>query len=142
MTTTVTFTVCGAGYTVRFTYNPTLVELIKSMVPHYSRSWDPAAKQWTIDAIYAPALAAAMRRFGHTVIGIETRDRARDRQHDHRDDWARILFARVGHHRIDPVFRALTKILHPDNPATGDTALQRELIAARTELQNQGGNAA
>jgi hypothetical protein len=48
--------------------------------------------------------------------------------------WAHALLRRVGPLRREPVFRALTRILHPDNPATGDAVLQRELNTARDQL--------
>ncbi len=44
--------------------------------------------------------------------------------------WAQIMFRRVGHHGADAVYRALSRVLHPDSP-TGDTSLQRELNEAR-----------
>jgi hypothetical protein len=47
---------------------------------------------------------------------------------DHGGDvsrWAHLLFRRIGRHRSDAVYRALSKCLHPD--VGGDNALQREL---------------
>ncbi|HWT48540.1 MAG TPA: hypothetical protein VN255_08180, partial [Mycobacterium sp.] len=46
--------------------------------------------------------------------------------------WAKILFRRVGRERREPVFRALTRVLHPD--VGGDHHLMQELNAAREEL--------
>ncbi|HTX96848.1 MAG TPA: hypothetical protein VME67_19525 [Mycobacterium sp.] len=135
---TVLFDRHGATYTVRFRYDPALIELVKAAVPSHARSWNPATKEWTVSAGYAERLAKALRATGHQVIGLEPSPadpppRAGAFTSD-MSQWARILFRRVGPTRRDPIFRALTKVVHPDNPATGDTAIQRELNAAREEL--------
>jgi hypothetical protein len=41
--------------------------------------------------------------------------------------WASTLFATVGCDRAKSVYRAMTRVLHPDNPETGDDAMWREL---------------
>jgi hypothetical protein len=41
--------------------------------------------------------------------------------------WASMLFTTVGPDRAKSVHRALTKVLHPDNPNTGDDTMWREL---------------
>lgn len=58
-------------YTVVFAYDPDLVELIKQTVPAYAREWKPSTKEWTVDDMHAHRLAAAMRSWGVTVLGIE-----------------------------------------------------------------------
>lgn len=129
---TVIFQRHGTTYRVRFRYDPTLVELLKTAVPSYARNWNPATKEWTVGAGHAERLASALRATGHQVIGLEPPQAG-----THVPDtagWARILFRRVGPTRHEPVFRVLTKVLHPDNPVTGDTAIQNELNAAREEL--------
>lgn len=128
--TAVRFQFDGDTYTVHFRYDPRLVDLVKT-VPSYARSWDATTKQWRVAAGYAEPLALAMRERGYIVTGLEPPRRVHDQAVD--PSWAQILFQRVGHDRVDPVFRALTKVLHPDNPDTGDADMQRELIAARDE---------
>lgn len=58
---------------------------------------------------------------GFTVLGIRPRAAVCE------SDWARAVLWRVGAQRSDAVFRALSKVLHPDSPA-GDTRLMRELL--------------
>ncbi len=131
---TVIFTRQGDGYGVRFRYDPALVELLKTAVPSYARSWDPSLKQWQVQATHARQLASALRRTGHQVIGCDADDPPpRTTTGTDPSQWAHILFRRVGPTRREPVFRALTRIFHPDLP-TGDGRLQQELNAAREEL--------
>jgi hypothetical protein len=135
---TILFTRHGTTYTVRFRYDAAVIELLKAAVPGYARSWDPAAKEWTVRAGHAEQLAKALRATGHQVVGIDPPRTDPPPRADGRipdtAQWARILFRRIGPNRRDPVFRALTRVLHPDNPATGDTTLQRELNSAREQL--------
>ena len=67
-----------------------------------------------------------MAALGFLITGIESAG-------GDLSDWARILFRRVGPARAGPVFRSLSRGLHPD-VATGDAQLQRELNAAHAEL--------
>ena len=127
--TTVVFTRAGAVYTVRFPYDALLVELLKSRVPSYARTWFSAGKYWTVDSAYAAPLAAAFTELGCTVVGVETRTPSAC------DGWAQHLFRAVGPSRVTAVHRALSKVLHPDVP-TGSGVLQRELNDARAELEN------
>jgi len=130
--TTVVFTRAGAVYTVRFPYDALLVELLKSRVPSYARTWFSAGKYWTVDSAYAAPLAAAYTELGCTVVGVETRTPATSSACD---GWAQHLFRAVGPSRVTAVHRALSKVLHPNVP-TGSGVLQRELNDARAELEN------
>jgi hypothetical protein len=126
MTTAVRFDRRGSQYAVMFAYDPNLVALVKT-VPVSARSWKPESKVWLVDGSHVAQLARSMRELGYLVTGlVEPRPAPRT-------DWAQLLFQRVGHQRAEPVFRALTKVLHPDTD-TGDTALQRELNNARDDL--------
>jgi hypothetical protein len=134
--TVVRFERHGDQYTVAFRYDANLVDLVKT-IPAYARSWNSVTREWVVDSSYAVWLAGAMRQFGHNVTGIIEPPRApRAQQHrDNTTNWARLLFVAVGRDRAEPVFRALTRILHPDNPATGDAQLQLDLNNARDELR-------
>lgn len=132
---TVLFERHGASYTVRFRYDPAVVELLKAAVPGYARSWDPATKNWTVDAGHAERLASALRATGHQVIGLDPEPPPRTSTTGDTAHWARTLFRRVGPTRHEPVFRALSRIFHPD--VGGDTALMQELNDARDELSTQ-----
>jgi len=129
MNPTVVFDLVNDRYTVRFSYDPLLVELLKSRVPSYARTWNSAGKLWTVDSVYAAPLAAAFTELGCTVVGVETRTPSAC------DGWAQHLFRAVGPSRVTAVHRALSKVLHPDVP-TGSGVLQRELNDARAELEN------
>ena len=129
MNPTVVFDLVNDRYTVRFPYDALLVELLKSRVPSYARTWNSAGKLWTVDSVYAAPLAAAFTELGCTVVGVETRTPSAC------DGWAQHLFRAVGPSRVTAVHRALSKVLHPDVP-TGSGVLQRELNDARAELEN------
>jgi len=129
MNPTVVFDLVNDRYTVRFSYDPLLVELLKSRVPSYARTWNSAGKLWTVDSVYAAPLAAAFTELGCTVVGVETRTPSAC------DGWAQHLFRAVGPSRVTAVHRALSKVLHPNVP-TGSGVLQRELNDARAELEN------
>ncbi len=136
MITTVTFRRHGDAYVVRFRYDPALVELLKAVVPAYARSWNTSTREWTVNVDYANLLASAVRSLGHRAIGLDPQQPPpRNNTHTDPAQWAMDLLHRVGPTRREPVFRALTKVLHPDNQQTGDTRLKRELNDARAELE-------
>jgi len=126
--TAVRFERRGFNYAVGFAYNPAVVELLKTTVPYYARTWSPNRREWEVDLTWAESLAAALRAAGHTVVGL---DAPRPRPNPDSAQWARLLFNRVGPGRTAAVYRALSKCLHPDTP-TGDTTLQRELNDAHS----------
>lgn len=130
--TAVRFDKRGNGYGVTFRYDPEIVELLKLSVPAYARSWSPPRREWLVEAIYAHELAGTLRQLGHTIIGLETS------RGPSCNGWAHHLFRVVGPRRVPTVHRALTKVLHPDNAATGSVELQRELNDARAELEQKG----
>jgi hypothetical protein len=119
----------GDQYVLRFAYDPNLVALVKT-VPAYARSWRPTGKVGLVDRFYAEQLARDMAALGYLVTGLEPQKR----ESDDSANWARALFCRVGPARARPVFRALSRALHPDNAATGVAQLQLELNAAHAEI--------
>lgn len=130
--TTVVFTPTPDGrHSVRSAYDPAVVSLIKRAIPGYARSWSAASRAWFIDPDWAAVLAAELRCHGHTVTGAGD---TRHKPHSDTDEWARLLFERVGTRRVSVVHRALTRVLHPDNRETGCQQLQRELNDARAEM--------
>jgi hypothetical protein len=83
------------------------VELLKDTVPACARSWDPVARQWTINAEFASLLASAIGRRGHHTVGLNAEpDRSR---------WAEMLFDRVG----------------PDPPAVNGRCAECHIIHVR-----------
>jgi hypothetical protein len=110
-----------------------LRELVKSFP---GRRWDTNRKCWTVPLAHVDALADALRAAGQTVWVTRTDGSAYTgggRSHGHRDrpapSWAEALFDAVGPARSEQVFRALTRVLHPD--VGGDHALMTALSAAR-----------
>ncbi len=131
--TSVVFTPGLDGHTIRFPYDPTVVAAIKATVPSYARSWNPHTRAWLIGPFWASVLADTLRCHGHTVTGLRSPPRY---VHTDDSDWARMLFRRVGPNRAGPIFRSLSRILHPD-VAGGDAQLQRELNLAHAELSQR-----
>jgi hypothetical protein len=62
--TAVTFTRRGDEFAVTFRYDRAVVELIKSVVPHYARRWVPNRREWPIEDVWSQPVGrrAARRR--------------------------------------------------------------------------------
>lgn len=115
---------------LQFSYDPDVINMIKTFVPSWNRSYDPERRRWSIGDEFGENLAKVLQDAGHKVVGAPEAPKSTESA-----NWAEVLFRRVGVDRQDAIFRALTKVLHPDNPLTGDTVLQRELNSAREELR-------
>ncbi|MCI4674784.1 hypothetical protein [Candidatus Mycolicibacterium alkanivorans] len=114
-------------YEFRFPYSPDVIGIIKT-APAYSREWDPARKRWLIDiGPDASAVIDLLVDHGHTVVGLPEQRRTADSA-----TWAEELLTACPPHIREQVYRALTKVLHPD--AGGTTKLQQELNDARQHL--------
>lgn len=121
---------------VRFPYNREVVDLLKGTVPARARSWDPNASVWTLTAdTWLPDLVAALEAAGHRVVTVgeprQKRQKPTQRTRTAEIGWADAVFSAVGPTRHKAVFRALTSVLHPDRPDTGDRALFEALESAR-----------
>lgn len=125
MISTVVFTCHRDTYTVRYRYDPKLVELLKDVVPAFARTWEPEAKHWRIDVDYARELASAIRAAGHRVIGLDEPPPKTPHSTDPAQ-WAHILFKRVGPDRVDPVHR-------DQNSAPRQRRHRQHRAAARTQ---------
>lgn len=122
------------GARVTFPFDGDVVELIKTL-PSGARRWDPVRKSWWVGPLEVDALITILETGGHRIVGDWTRARQESappprRPRDTAQGWADALFVAVGTSRTEPVYRALTKVLHPD-VATGDTDLCQQLNAAR-----------
>jgi hypothetical protein len=129
MATAIRFSDLGGidyAYCIEFRYDPVAVAIVKS-VPAHARRYDPENRTWYVDRGYATQLADDFSEAGFVVLGIRPRAAICE------SDWARAVLRRVGTQRHDAVFRALSKVLHPD-AAAGDTVLMRELLDARDEI--------
>lgn len=104
------------------------------------RRWNPALKCWLIGSSFGEAMAEALRAAGCTVVvtrrGGAERGAADDDQHVVGAGWADALFAAVGPGRADAVYRALSRVLHPDHG--GDPQLQQALNTARDRYRRRG----
>ena len=94
--TTVIFQDRGFDYAVRFRFDPTVVDLLKTAVPSYARSWNPSERMWTVDADWARPLAGILRSAGHTVTGLQPPKPPPTRNGHGDADWAKTLFRRSG----------------------------------------------
>lgn len=71
MTAAVLFDRLGDQYVIRFSFDPTIVALIKTIAV-YARSWNPDTKVWRISDIYAEQLATDMTQLGYLITGTGT----------------------------------------------------------------------
>lgn len=101
------------------------------------RRWDKAKKCWFVPVDFVNQLADALRAAGCTVYVTRANGEpwgSGRGSHGHRstpaDGWADAMFEAVGPDRMDAVYKALSRTLHPDL-AGGDTALMQELNTAR-----------
>ena len=112
----------GTELHVAFRYDPAVIDKMRT-VP--SAHWNPSIRQWVVGAQLATHLRIALRQWE-----VAWADTAPSAANDGTGSWATNLFAVVGPDRREAVFRALSKVLHPDT-ATGDTALMQTLLDAR-----------
>lgn len=119
----------GGMCNVTFPYSRDLVDTLKSAVPAGCRSWDPRRKLWTVESWCVPDLVATLRALGYIVVDGTRAERPKPPPSRGEVTWAETLFVAVGPDRVEPVYRALVRVLHPDTG--GDTVLMQQLNAAR-----------
>lgn len=120
----------GSGY---LTAPYVLRDLIKTL-PSFTRRWEPALHVWVIDALVVTELIDMLRSVGVVVavIGETKKPPPRNDPPPRRgpvNTWATDLLAAAPPHLRDAVFKALSRVLHPD--VGGDTVLMQQLNAAR-----------
>ena len=127
----------GDRWSVRFRYNEELVELVKAAVDWRDRAWSPTDRCWYIDRWMVCQLVDELTAVGATVRWEDADSPCRRQQQAEppsawaQPSWAELLMTAVGEARRDAVFRALSKVLHPDVVETGDTALIDGRVTAR-----------
>ncbi len=123
---------------VQFSYDAEIVDAMRTVPGAY---WAPHARAWLVPSGYDWVLESALA--GWPVQWAPGTQPYRESRLPEPAavsvSWASTLLTAVGPSRAESVFRALSKILHPDTP-TGDGELMRALIEARDSAA--GGRAA
>jgi hypothetical protein len=119
---------------VRFGWNQDVIDALKSSIPWQDREWDTTSKTWFIKTQFAEGLAQRLRALGHTVTVVDKRSTPKSQP---AAEWVTALFQAVGPDRAQPVYKALVKVLHPDNPSTGDTQLTQALTRGFDEVSGK-----
>lgn len=118
----------GSTARVAFPYDAEAVAIVKS-IP--GRRWDPERRHWTIDAGDARIAAERFVRAGYAVQ-LDGRPFEATTQQSTRSPNVGpflALFTILPKHLRTPVYRALSRVLHPD--AGGDTSLMQQLNQAK-----------
>lgn len=129
---------------VHFKYDELIVLALRTI--HGAR-WNPSLHAWVIPRSQADTLEAALSPWVPYVIwhmAEPENPHALYAQFSRwangaapcpirEDGWAEALFAAVGPAWADAVFRALTRVLHPD--VGGDADLMRDLLDARDHMK-------
>ncbi len=116
---------------VRFHYDQRIVDMMRTVPRAY---WNPHARAWLVPTAYGCFLESVLN--GCPVrwepgTGPYAQTPPTPAEPDGR--WAEALFAAVGPAWADAVFRALTRVLHPD--VGGDADLMRDLLDARDHMK-------
>jgi hypothetical protein len=95
-----------------------------------NRAWDAATKRWVIPAADVNIAARVLREEGWRVEIIEpVQAGTRTPPLPQTASWADAMFKAIPGRLHQPVFRALTKVLHPD--VGGDLVAMQQLTAAK-----------
>ncbi len=119
---------------LHFSWNPDIIDTLKTSIPWQDREWDGTSKTWFIDSRFAKGLARRLTAMGHTVTEEDKRPQPKTVP---TAAWVSALFTAVGPERAQPVYKALVKVLHPDNPTTGDTTLAQALTRGYDEVRSR-----
>mgnify|MGYP001597717585 CR=1 FL=1 len=111
-----------------FRYDLDLIAIIKTVD---GRRWVPEEKCWTIPTSRLKMLAYLLRGRGYDLVTDKDEDESANSR-PRESDWAEQLLARCDPELADKVFRALTKVLHPD--VGGSPTLMRDLNVARDRV--------
>lgn len=114
-------TTTGSKATVAFAYDEKIIAIVKGMP---GRRWDPGAKHWTVDARDARALASQLARAGY-VVSLDGKLVESGSAGALTGDPLEALFRQLPVHLREPVYRALSRVLHPD--LGGDAELMKQL---------------
>ncbi|TXI55920.1 hypothetical protein [Mycolicibacter arupensis] len=122
-------------YSIAFRFDYAVKDAVKN-IP--TARWNPDRKVWTVDDDLGLALKDELEPWAAFVKWVCPEPQRQSYSFPFgtspvpttMPDPFAAVFAAVGDERRDAVFRALSKVLHPD-VATGDTELMRQLLDAR-----------
>lgn len=113
-------------------YDPGFVAALKNTVPGHERKWDPVAKLWTVDHLWRREVENLCRIFYGAVEVIDKQSRRYETPRTPlkagTGDWAAQLFASTPKELHEKIYRALSRVLHPD--VGGDTEAMKALNIA------------
>ena len=127
------------AYAVRFAYNARMVGVVKEL-PYSYRRWDSVDRCWYVELWAVDELVGKFRRHAWTPTFLRRHDDPEPATEAADRSWAVVLMEAVGPQRREAVFRALTRVLHPDVTG-GDTTLQQQLNEARDAFNTEERNA-
>jgi hypothetical protein len=111
---------------LRFTYDATTVQRLKTGIPKESRRWDPDRKLWLIDPPHEPT--------ARRILGLPPKTpKPKTRQPTAIDTAVTAMFDNLPTHLHDATYKALIRIWHPD--IGGDTRATQALNAWRTKQE-------
>ncbi len=123
---------------VRFPYRRDVVENVKTFIPSTDRSWDPAAKVWTVSGPWISTVLSLLRdAFGdvHIEQAASAPRPSSIRQTDH--DFAILhLLPSAPPELIEAAYRCLCRLHHPDRGGDGErmVALNTAMATLRDRL--------
>jgi hypothetical protein len=104
--------------TIDTPYKAEFVSDLKAQIPARGRKWDPATKLWIIEPNYhSLALRLAKHHYNKVILkdthGYHS-DETPEPKKPRDADWAAAMFAAVPEQLHQPLYRAISKVLHPD----------------------------
>jgi hypothetical protein len=128
-------------------YDPGFVAELKDRVPYGSREWDGQRKRWLLSPLYLDELHTLCKQFSLSVIDERPAAQtaallAQDNPYASMPDDLRTAFATLTLAPAAPLcvaeaaYRALAKVFHPDNQATGDHEIAERLTDAIATIRS------
>jgi hypothetical protein len=116
----------AGGIELRFPYNAGLVELLKSEIPAYARSYDPDDKTWTVTSAYAArAVDLLLKHFPDARIERPGARLGSTPQHSIARPFAVLhLLPSAPPELVDAAYRTLAKLAHPDRGGSHEHMVQ------------------
>lgn len=117
--TAVTITKVPGGTEFKCRYNASVIDTIKTVVPHHARDYDGKTRVWTVDNFYVDELVEALCQAGHFVGDADIP--AQPKTFWNTDEPGEYAFRKAAEVMKDippdqqgAVFRAMARILYPD----------------------------